>query len=125
MTELHSDYPYPQDSLHGAPSAIELVESVREWLERDVSPQVEGRLRFHTRVATNALATVQRELELGPGQEAAHRSRLERLGVSSERELADAVRGGAFDERTDELIEALRETVVDRLRVANPRYLDE
>ncbi|MEO1065085.1 MAG: DUF6285 domain-containing protein [Actinomycetota bacterium] len=123
MSDIPSDYPYPQDSLHGAPSAIELVESVREWLERDVSPQVEGRLRFHTRVAVNVLATVQRELELGPEQEADHRERLERLGVASERELADAVRSGAFDDRTDELIAALRETVTDRLRVANPRYL--
>lgn len=125
MSEIQSDYEYPQDSLHGAPSAIELLESVREWLERDVSPQVEGRLRFHTRVAMNVLATVRRELELGPDQEVAHRERLERLGVASERELADAVRAGAFDDRTDELVAALRETVTDRLRVANPRYLVE
>ncbi len=123
MTEIHSDYPYPQDSLHGAPSAAELVEAVREWLERDVGPQVDGRLRFHTRVAVNVLATVQRELELGDQQAVAHRERLERLGVASERELADAVRSGSFDDRTEELIAALRETVSDRLRVANPRYL--
>ena len=29
----------------------ELVEAVREWLERDVSSATDGRLRFHTRVA--------------------------------------------------------------------------
>jgi hypothetical protein len=117
-------YEYPQDSLHGAPTAAELVEAVREWLETDVAPAVEGRLRFHTRVAVNVLATVARELELGPAQEQAHRERLASLGVTTERELADAVRAGELDDRTDELIEVLRATVTDRLRVANPRYLD-
>ncbi|MEM9035025.1 MAG: DUF6285 domain-containing protein [Actinomycetota bacterium] len=118
-----SDYEYPDSALHGAPSAAELVEAVREWLEADVLDGVDGRLRFHTRVAMNMLATVQRELELGPEQERAHRDRLAALGVETERALADAVRAGDFDAREDELIAALRETVVDRLRVANPRYL--
>ncbi len=49
-------------SLHGAPSSAELLEAVREWLERDVMSSTEGRLRFHARVAANVLATVEREL---------------------------------------------------------------
>ena len=54
--------------LHDPPTAQQLIESVREWLETDVFPQVEGRLQFHTRVAMNVLAMVERELELGEVQ---------------------------------------------------------
>lgn len=118
-------YEYPQDSLHGAPTAAELVDAVREWLEHEVATAVDGRLRFHTRVAVNVLSTVVRELELGPAQEQAHRERLAGLGVATERELADAVRAGDFDDRAEELVAALRATVTDRLRVANPRYLED
>ena len=53
---------------------------MREWLERDVMPAVDGRLQFHTRVAVNVLAIVERELALGPAQAAAHRARLAGVG---------------------------------------------
>ena len=46
------------DAPHDAPSAAELVEAVREWLERDVMAATEGRLRFHARVAVNVLSIV-------------------------------------------------------------------
>lgn len=111
-------------SIYGTPSAVELVEAVREWLEGDALGEVDDRARFHTRVAVNVLAIVERELRLGPEQLRAYRLRLAALGVDSERSLAAAVRAGDFDDRRDELIAALRATVVDRLRVANPRYLD-
>ena len=45
-------------SLHDTPSAQQLVEAVREWLERDVMAGTTGRLQFHTRVAVNVLAMV-------------------------------------------------------------------
>lgn len=109
---------------HDAPTAAELVESVREWLERDVAPHVDGRLRFHTRVAVNVLAMVERELELGPGQARAHRRRLDALGVADDAELAARIRAGDFDDRAEELRSALRDAVTDKLRVANPKYLD-
>ena len=47
---------------HDMPSAAELVEAVREWLERDVLTGTQGRLQFHTRVAINVLSMVEREL---------------------------------------------------------------
>ena len=107
---------------HDAPTAAELVEAVREWLERDVYPTAEGRLRFHTRVATNVLAIVERELALGPAQAAAHRARLDQLGVADDAELAAAIRRGDFDGRAAELRELLRATTDDKLAVANPGY---
>ncbi len=65
---------------------------MREWIDRDVIPATEGRLRFHARVASNVLGMVEREIELGPEQEAGHRARLARLGVTDDAELADAIR---------------------------------
>jgi len=110
--------------LHGRPTSEELVEAVREFLENDVMTSTEGRIQFHTRVAVNVLGMVQRELELGPQQEAAHRARLDALGFEDETALADAIRNGDVDDRYDEIKAAVYDSVVDKLRVANPKYLD-
>jgi len=109
---------------HDRPTAAELVEAVREFLERDVMEATEGRVQFHTRVAINALGMVQRELEVGPAQAAAHRASLERLGVHDEAGLAAAIRGGELDDRRSEVIDVLRETVRAKLDVSNPRYVE-
>jgi len=108
---------------HDVPSAAELVEAVREFLERDVMDATEGRVHFHTRVAVNALTMVERELALGAAQEAAHGAGLERLGVADEAALATAIRSGALDDRRSEVVEVLRGTVRAKLEVANPTYL--
>jgi len=112
----------PVSDLHGAPTAAELVEAVREWLERDVAGSVEGRLKFHTRVAVNVLAMVERELELGDVQRAAHVVRLGEFGVADDAELAAAIRNGDLDDRLDDVREAVRASVEAKLAVANPRY---
>jgi hypothetical protein len=107
---------------HDAPTAIELLESVREWLDREVIPATDGRLRFHARVASNVLGMVEREIELGPAQETAHRERLAQLGVADDAELAAAIRNRGFDDRAEELRGLLAEAVRDKLAVSNPRY---
>ena len=109
--------------LHGRPTSEELVEAVREFLENDVMPATDGRIKFHTRVAVNVLGMVQRELELGPAQEAAHQARLDALGFADDTALADAIRTGAADDRYDEIKSAVYDSVVDKLKVANPKYL--
>ena len=109
---------------HDAPNAMELLEAVREWIDRDVIPATDGRLRFHARVAANVLAMVEREIELGPDQERVHQQRLASLGVTSDDELATAIRERRFDDRVDELRELLLDMVVDKLSVANPGYRD-
>jgi hypothetical protein len=111
-------------SLHGAPTSAELLEAVREWLERDVMSSTEGRLRFHARVAANVLATVERELALGAAQELAHRERLASLGMADDAELARAIRAGDLDDRLDAVRAVVRADVEDRLSVANPKYAD-
>ncbi|MEV4806013.1 DUF6285 domain-containing protein [Nonomuraea sp. NPDC049421] len=107
---------------HDVPSAAQLVAAVREFLQADVLPAAEGRVRFHTRVAVNVLAMVEREIELGPAQADRHAARLAGLGVADEAELAEAIRAGRLpdDER---LLAALEESVRAKLEVANPAYL--
>ncbi|MEY2453494.1 MAG: hypothetical protein QOD92_3068 [Acidimicrobiaceae bacterium] len=109
---------------HDRPTAEELVEAVREFLERDVMAATEGRVQFHTRVAVNVLGMVQRELEVGPAQAAAHRARLDALGFADEAALASAIRAGDVDDRYDEIKTAVAATVRDKLTVANPKYLE-
>jgi len=109
--------------LHDAPSAPLLVEAVREWVEADVRDATEGRLQFHTRVAATVLSTVERELTLGPAMAVAHRERLAALGVESERELAAKIRAGEWSNDDRALLDGLRQSVVDKLAVANPKYL--
>ena len=109
---------------HDDPNAIELSEAVREWIERDLIPGTDGRLRFHARVAANMLAMVEREIDLGPAQMVAHVARLEQLGVADDAELAVAIRERRFEGRAVELRTLLAETVADKSAVANPSYLD-
>lgn len=108
--------------LHDSPDAAELVEAVREFLERDVIGATEGRVQFHARVAARVLAMVERELRDGPELELAHRARLERLGFATEEDLAHAIRSGELDDRYDEVKAVVTQTVVDKLTVANPDY---
>lgn len=109
---------------HDAPTARELVEAVREFLEREVLPAAEGGTRFHTLVAANVLGMVERELELGPAHARAHAARLAGLGFADDAALATAIRSGALDDRHDEVKAALAAAVRDKLAVANPAYLD-
>jgi aminoglycoside phosphotransferase (APT) family kinase protein len=113
----------PDPTFHDVPSAAELLEAVREWVEGDAREATSGRVQFHTRVVATVVATVQRELAAGPAMAAAHAARLAELGVDSERDLADRIRSGEWgsDDRT--LLDSVRQTVVDKLAVANPRYL--
>jgi Domain of unknown function (DUF6285) len=113
------------------PTTVELVEAVREFLERDVMSAVEGRVAFHTRVAVNVLGVVERELRLGTDHAAAEQARLVALlGHDGDRddlrrELAAAIRSGDLDDRRAEVLEALQATAADGLAVANPKYIGD
>ena len=111
------------------PTAAELVEAVREFLTDHVTPNVEGQLAFHTRVAVNALAIVERTMAEGGAMDAAELARLKALlhrdGDLEELNgaLAQAIRGGEMDDRREALLEHLRRTAEDKIALANPRYL--
>jgi hypothetical protein len=112
-----------EPTVHDVPTMIQLVEAVREWMERDVMGGTSGRLQFHTRVAINSLLMVEREMKSGRGQSQRHEERLASLGVTSDSELAEAIRDGRLDDRIDEVARVVRDSVVDKVSVAHPAYL--
>ena len=112
------------DTPWDVPGVGELVGVVERWLEGTVVDATDGQVRFHARVAANALRIVRRQLSAGDGPAADHARRLVTLGVSSNAGLAAEVRAGTWDNRLDEVGEVLAGTVTDRLAVANPGYLE-
>ena len=127
------------------PTAIELLTSVREFLELDILPGLEGRKRFHGLVAANVLAIVARELageetalvgewrrlrDLLGVDETVPPARLDGLRTAIDaltRRLCDRIRAGDADAGPfgDAVRAHVRATVVDKLRIANPKYLGE
>jgi aminoglycoside phosphotransferase (APT) family kinase protein len=108
--------PEPLTRLHDRPTAGELVEAVREWV---TGLQLAGHDAFLARVAGRALQIVERELA-APELADRHSHRLADLGVSDDAELAAQVRNGRDDDAT---VTAIREAVIDKLRVADPKLL--
>ncbi len=117
-------------SLQDRPSAAELLEAVREFLEQEVQPSLDGRGGFHARVAANALGIVERELVLGPSVDAPVVAGLSALlgkdGTARELvgELASAIRDGSLDDHDDAVVAAVLDVVRAKLAVANPRYAE-
>ena len=111
---------------HDAPTAAQLAEAVREWLESQVMPNVSGGMQFHARVAANILGMLEREFESGPEQERRHAVGLALLGCADDADLARRIRDGEFDadgKIRPEVESFVFDSVVDKLRVANPKYL--
>lgn len=115
--------------MHNHPTAVELIEAVRDFLEQRAMPALEGRNAFHARVAVNALDIVRRELQLGPDAKASERARLLTLlghtaGEVAEldRELCQQIRTGELGLTSPGLVEHLWQTVLDRMAIDQPKY---
>jgi hypothetical protein len=119
-----SDTQAPTEGLHGRPSAQELLQAVREFLTDHVMAASDRSLAFQGRVASNVIAMVERELELGPAQAEERATSLNGLGMSSERELAASIRSGDVSDNSAPLLELLANGVLSSLLVARPTYLD-
>lgn len=123
------------------PTVAELLEAVRGFLERDALEALEGTAKFHARVAVNVLAIALRELALEPAQLAAEWRRLDGLlGAAAVPSDLVALRSNVRD-RTEALCERIRrgdadhepfrsavlgharETVREKLAIANPKML--
>lgn len=114
------------------PSAGELVGAVIEFLATTVRPALTGHARFESLIAIRLLQTAAADYELGPAARERDRERLEALlGRSGEHaeleaELVERIRSGAIaDDERAALLEALRASARDQLRIANPAYLRE
>ena len=112
-----------EPSFHDVPTAGQLLEAVREWVEGDARQATTGRVQFHSRVVANVMAMLEREIESGPAMAEAHTFRLAALGVASEADLASRIRSGEWSVDDRPLLDTVRATVVDKLAVANPKYL--
>ena len=87
------------------------------------SPAPNPVLKFHARVAANALRIAEREALLAPAHEQAHRERLAALGCHDDAALCVAIRDGSLDHRFEDVTEAVTAATVDKLTVANPAHL--
>lgn len=112
------------------PHAPVLLDAAIDYLERELLPTLTGYHRFQCRVTVNVLAQVRRELALAPAQADAERARLTSLlghpGERDElsRELAARIRAG--DLRLDDpaLLEHLRLSLFEALRINNPKWIE-
>ena len=111
------------------PTAAELAEAVRGFLDEEVQPALQGgRLRFRALVATNALSILQRDLALGPGllrEEEVLLSALLDLPAAQgaqalNLELCRRLRRGEIPQGTRA---ALLRIAAMKLSIASPKYL--
>jgi hypothetical protein len=113
------------------PDASALLAAAIDYLERELLPTLAGYHRFQCRVTVNVLAQVRRELALAPGQADAERTRLiALLGHPGERdalsrELAARIRAGDIALDDPVLLDHLRQSLVEALRINNPRWIGE
>jgi aminoglycoside phosphotransferase (APT) family kinase protein len=119
------DREYPPVRPHDRPSGPALLNAVRDFLATEVGSRdaADPVLKFHARVAANALRIAEREALLAPAHEHAHRKRLAALGCDDDEDLCAKIRDGSLDHRFGDVTEATRAAVVDKLTVANPAHL--
>jgi aminoglycoside phosphotransferase (APT) family kinase protein len=122
VTDQLQDREYPPVRPHDRPSGPGLLRAVRDFLATEVGAS-DPVLKFHARVAANALRIAEREALLAPAHEQAHRDRLAALGCADDQELCAKIRDGSLDHRSGEVADAVTATVVDKLTVANPAHL--
>ncbi len=125
------------------PTAIELLEAAADFVEREIVTATSGRVQFQSRVVANVMRIVAREVASEDsmvraevraladllGREHPHVHSLadvSKAATALNEELSKRIRAGDADSgswRTD-VLKVVRAAVEDKLRVANPRYLE-
>lgn len=110
------------------PSTDELLASVRDFLREEVMAATSGRVNFLSRVASNSLDIVLRELSLGPEHQRRELDRLQVLYQSDEEldtlrwRLVEELRDRQIDLENEALKNHLRQTVVNQIAIDQPKY---
>lgn len=92
----------------GEPSTVEILEALSDWLENDIKPKAEGRDRFMTAVALNALGMLRREAS-------------EPSSVH-DKALADDLLTGRLTLATPGLLARLKKATLAKLAADQPKY---
>ena len=116
--------------MHDQPSVSELVQAVKLFIEGTAAPQLKGHAAFHARVASNALATILRDLEQRPSAEADERAGLMALLEADQnqslealnRDLSQRIRSGDMTVDTPGLLAHLKRTTMAQVEIDQPRY---
>lgn len=110
------------------PTALELLDAVKTFLEADVKPELADHTAFNMMVALKSLDIVQRELELGPEFAEAEKARLTEIlghdGTLSalNQELTERIREGTLS-LDDALVKAhLVATTKAKVQIDQPKY---
>jgi hypothetical protein len=125
------------------PTSIELLEAAADFVDRELVPTIEGARQFQARVVANVMRIVAREIAMEDPlvrsevkalarllqHDAPHLHSLDDLrkaAASMGEELTAKVRAGDADEGDwrREVLAVVRQSVEDKLRIANPRYLE-
>jgi alcohol dehydrogenase class IV len=125
------------------PTSIELLEAAADFVDRELVPAIEGARQFQARVVANVMRIVAREIKMEDplvrnevkalarllGHDAPHLHSLEDLrkaAASMGEELSAKIRAGEADDgvRRAEVLAVVRQSVEDKLRIANPRYVE-
>jgi alcohol dehydrogenase class IV len=126
------------------PTSIELLEAAADFVDREIVPAIEGARQFQARVVANVMRIVAREIQQEDpaarievkalarllGRDAPHLHSLEDLrkaSASMGEELSARIRAGDADSGSwrAEVLSVVRQSVEDKLRIANPRYLEK
>jgi len=116
--------------MHDQPSIIELIQSVKHFIDQTASPQLTGHAGFHARVASNVLDIILRDLSMRAAFETAEAERLRHLLPASDAtslelmtaDLCAQIRAGSINASTPGLFAHLRQTVQDQLAIDQPDY---
>lgn len=125
------------------PTVSELLELAAQFIEREIVPITEGARQFQARVVANVMRIVTRELQLEEPQLREEISALADLldrpvpaagtleqsraaAVALNAELSARIRAGDADQGSwrQGVLSVVRKLVEEKLRVANPRYLE-
>ena len=110
------------------PDIADLMKAVHDFIRIEIAPALTGHDAFSARVASNVLALMQREFELGPAFRAAEQARLEALlnqtgtleGLN--RALWEKIAIGALGLEDESLMAHLKRATMGKLAIDQPNY---